>query len=104
MTDATAGAGQAAHSGEGRAMTAAEQAELLAGTPVCNLACHDDDGHPYVVPVWFEHADEGFYFVARARSAWAGYLQRDGRVSLSIVPTAGPGRVIVKGTAEILEE
>jgi hypothetical protein len=85
-------------------MTAEEQAEFLAGTPLCNLACLDDDGHPYVVPVWFEHADGGFYLVARARAAWAAYLQRDGRVSLSLHPTEPGGRMIVKGTAEVVEE
>jgi hypothetical protein len=84
-------------------MTAEEQAALLAGTPLCNLACLDD-GHPYVVPVWFEYADGGFYLVARARAAWARYLQRDGRVSLSIVSPGTAGRMIVKGLAEVVEE
>lgn len=66
--------------GDGRPMTAEEQAAFLAEPQLCHLACLDDEGHPYVVPVWFEHADGGFYFVARARAAWGGYLQRDPRV------------------------
>jgi nitroimidazol reductase NimA-like FMN-containing flavoprotein (pyridoxamine 5'-phosphate oxidase superfamily) len=90
---------------DGRPMTADEQAAFLARPWVCHLACLDDDGHPYVVPLWFEHADGGFYFVARGRAAWARYLQRDARASLSIVSTENRShRVLVKGVAEVVEE
>ncbi|HLZ07896.1 MAG TPA: pyridoxamine 5'-phosphate oxidase family protein, partial [Chloroflexota bacterium] len=67
----------------GRRMTSEERAEYLALGVICRLGCLDDDGHPYVVPVWFQFADGGYYIVARERSVWAGYLERDGRVSLS---------------------
>jgi hypothetical protein len=90
---------------DGRPMTADEQATFLAGPQRCFLACLDDDGYPYVVPVWYEHADGGFYFVARGRAAWAGYLQRNGRASLCVIsPERSNHRVLVKGMAEVLEE
>ena len=90
---------------DGRPMTADEQAAFLARPFACHLGCLDDDGHPYVIPLWFEHADGGFYFVARGRAAWARYLQRDGRASLSIVSSENRShRVLVKGMAEVVEE
>jgi hypothetical protein len=91
---------------DGRRMTAEERRAFLARGLTCRLACLDDEGHPYVVPVWFTHADGGFYVVPRARAAWARYLARDGRVSLCIdgAPEEPSARVLVKGTAELVEE
>jgi len=84
-------------------MTRVEREAFLAGGVVCRLGCLDEDGYPYVVPVWFEYADGGFYLVPRARSAWAVHLQRDGRVSLCIDGADGR-RVLVKGHASVIEE
>jgi Pyridoxamine 5'-phosphate oxidase len=89
----------------GRRMTGEERAAYLALGVTCRLGCLDDDGHPYVVPVWFQYAEGGFYIVARERSVWARYLERDGRVSLCIdggveQPNT---RVLVKGIAETVE-
>ena len=69
---------------------------------ICKLGCLDEDGHPYVVPVWFHAAGDGFYIVARERSRWAHYLQRDERVFLCIDDVDGR-RVLVKGHAEVVE-
>jgi hypothetical protein len=86
------------------AMSDEERAAFLAQPIICRLGCIDDDGYPYVIPTWYEYADGGFYLVPRARSVWAGYLQRDGRVSLCIDVSETPyRRVIVKGQAEIIE-
>ncbi len=72
---------------------------------VCRLGCLDEEGWPYVVPVWFHHADGGYYIIPRERSAWATYLRRDGRVFLSIDdPTPPLRKVLVRGTAELVEE
>lgn len=84
-------------------MTRAERERFLARGIVCRLGCLDDDGYPYVVPVWFDYADGGFYLVPRERSAWAQFLKRDGRVSLCIDAQSGE-RVLVKGTARLVEE
>ena len=79
----------AEHAGEswrGRVgrMDAQEIDEFFAGGRICRLACLGDDGWPYIVPVWFQWADGGFFVIPRERSIWAEYLKRDGRVSLSI--------------------
>lgn len=85
------------------AMDRKEMEAFLDGGVICRLGCLDDDGHPYVVPCWFTYADGGFYVVPRARSTWAKYLQRDGRVFLCIDAESGR-RVLVKGQAECREE
>jgi PPOX class probable F420-dependent enzyme len=86
------------------AMSDEERAAFLAQPVIGRLGCLDDDGYPYVVPVWFDYADGGFYLVPRARSDWARYLERDGRVSLCIDSADLPyRRVIVRGRAQVIE-
>lgn len=86
------------------AMTEQEMADFLAQPLIARLGCLDDDGYPYVVPTWYEHADGGFWLVPRARADWARFLARDGRVSLCIDASALPyRRVLVKGRAEVIE-
>ncbi len=85
-------------------LDAAETAAFLAGGLVARLACLDLEGWPYIVPTWYQFADGGFWIIPRQRSAWAGYLERDGRVSLSIAEPGAPDtRVLVKGVAELVE-
>lgn len=77
----------------------------LADGRIARLGCLDDEGWPYVVPTWYQWADDGFYIIPRARSAWAKHLQRDGRVYLSIDEAGPPYRkVMVRGVAELVEE
>ncbi len=98
---------QSAETWRGRVgrMDKTEVDSFLAEGKVCRLACLDQDGWPYIVPVWFQWADGGFWIIPRERSVWAGYLKRDGRVSLSIDDDGAPYRkVIAKGVAELVEE
>ena len=86
-------------------MDQAQMDTFLKEGRLCRLGCLDDEGWPYVVPVWFHHADGGFYVIPRARSAWARYLARDDRVSLTIDEQEAPYRkVVVRGRAEVVEE
>ena len=85
-------------------MTAEEIAEFLASPVICRLGCVDLTGWPYVVPVWTQAADGGFYVVPRERSVWAEYLLRDGRVSLCWDDRDQHRRVLARGRARILEE
>ena len=84
-------------------MSEAELQEFLQSGIICRLGCLDDEGDPYVVPCWFHYVDGGFYIVPRERSAWARYLENDGRVSLCIDAESGD-RVLVKGKATVVEE
>ncbi len=80
-------------------------ARFLDGNLLCRLGCLKEDGAPYVVPCWFEWTGHEFYIIPRQKSVWAGYIQRDGRVCLSIDEDEPPYRKVqVEGTAEIVEE
>jgi len=84
-------------------MSDEELAEFLRGPVICRLGCVDEDGWPYVVPVWMQYADGGFYLVPRERSRWAQYLQRDGRCSLCMDVFKEHRRALVQGRATVIE-
>jgi PPOX class probable F420-dependent enzyme len=74
---------------------------------LCRLAVLDDNGWPYVQPVWFawDPAERVFWVVARKKSVWAEYMRRDGRVALTIDEEERPYRkVSLQGRAEVVEE
>lgn len=76
---------------------------LLRETIVARLATIDDDGYPYVVPVWTEWDGSAMWLVARARSAYAAHLAARPKVALSIVrPDADDTRALILGHAEIV--
>ena len=85
-------------------MSEEEVAAFLARPLLCRLACHDDRGWPYVVPVWYEWDGAGFWIIPRKRSAWATYLVADGRVSLCVDDAETGRRVVCQGTARLVEE
>lgn len=93
-----------ARPGRAGKLTEEELAAFLRQPVLCRLACHDRDGWPYVVPVWFEWDGAGFWIVPRARSTWAGYLAADPRVALCIDDAASGRRVVCQGRAELIEE
>ena len=78
--------------------------EFLKGPHLCRLACLDEEGWPYIVPLWYQHRDGGFYVIPRARSVWARHIQRDPRVHLCIDIWETMQKVMAKGRAEIVEE
>lgn len=84
-------------------MTPDEINAFLAQPLICHLACHDESGWPYVVPVWFEWDGAGFWIIPRARSAWAEYLRADPRVALAIDEPGSGRRVVGQGSAELVE-
>ena len=85
-------------------MSDEEMTHFLSQPVICRLGCLDDDGWPYVVPLWMQHSDGGFYLVPRERASWAGYLKRDDRCSLVMDIFEEHRRVIVKGRAVVREE
>lgn len=85
-------------------MSQAETEAFLAGDPLCRLGCLDDEGWPYVVPVWYHYKDGGFYIIPRAKSVWAKYIKNDPRVYVCIDTAEGMRKVMVRGKAEVIEE
>ncbi len=84
-------------------MSEAELEAFLAGGEVCRVTCLDDDGWPYAAPMWHEYSDGGFYLVGREESHWSHYMSRNPRVSLCIDTVANPAKVLVQGSAEVIE-
>ncbi len=85
-------------------LSQAEIEEFLATNVICRMGCHDDDGWPRVVPVWFQYKDGGYYIIPRERSAWANFIKKDPRVYLSIDEGGRQRKVMVKGEAQLIEE
>lgn len=76
---------------------------LLREPIVARLATIDDEGYPYIVPVWTEWDGSAMWLVARARSAYAAHLAARPRVALSIVRAdVADTRVLILGRAEIV--
>lgn len=80
-----------------------ELSEFLSTDAICRLGVLDNDGWPYVVPIWFLYKDDGFYIIPRERSVWAEYMANDPRVYLTIDETGRQRKVMVKGEAQLLE-
>ena len=80
-----------------------EVKEFLSTDVLCRLGVLDDEGWPYVVPVWFLYQDGGFYIIPRERSDWARYMENDKRVYLDIDEPGTLRKVLVKGEAELIE-
>lgn len=84
-------------------LTQEEIEEFLATDVICRLGVLDDEGWPYVVPVWFLYKDGGFYIIPRERSEWATFMENDKRVFLAIDEPGRQRKVLVKGEAELIE-
>lgn len=98
------GENQEAWRGKVGGMTPEEMEEFLSTNVLCRLSCLAEDGWPYVVPVWFQYKDGGYYVIARERSDWARMLRRDPRVFLAIDEPDHLRKVLVKGEADLIEE
>jgi nitroimidazol reductase NimA-like FMN-containing flavoprotein (pyridoxamine 5'-phosphate oxidase superfamily) len=84
-----------------------EQEELdafLSEGHLARLACIDENGWPYLVPVWHEWDGSGFWVIPRAKSAWAVYLKNDPRCAITVDETGTLRKVIVQGAAQLVEE
>lgn len=70
---------------------------------IARIATVDEEGVPYVVPVWYDWDGQYLYIVGRKYSKWVEHLRRKPRVSILIDEDAWPYRkVIFRGRAEIL--
>ena len=85
-------------------MSDQEVKTFLDGPHLCRLACLDDEGWPYIVPLWYQYSDGGFYVIPRARSVWAKHIQRDPRINICVDIWETMQKVMAKGKAEIVEE
>jgi PPOX class probable F420-dependent enzyme len=78
---------------------------LKGGRLLMKLATLTPSGDPYVVPVWYEYDGTCFFVVGRPKNRWVAHLRQDPRVSACIDTCEAPyTRVLVQGTAEILDD
>jgi PPOX class probable F420-dependent enzyme len=82
-----------------------EYADLLDANALAHAATIGPDGAPQTQPVWFRWDGKHILFShTKARQKFRN-LQRDGRISLSIVDPDDPYRYIeVRGTVEIEDD
>ena len=49
--------------------------EFLNEGQLGRLAVLEEDGWPYVIPVWYEYSDGGYYIIPRAKSRWPLFVR-----------------------------
>lgn len=86
----------------------------LAGSTNARVAVLDDDGRPYVLPLWFHWDGDAFWFVIRQRSEIARHMKARPDVGLVIDDTSVSDpengrmfempKVFAQGKAEVVEE
>ena len=90
--------------GKNGKLTPDEIKEFLAGPVVARVATIDEDGLPYITPVWEEWDGEAMWIVPRERSAWVKHIQSNPMVAVSCALDVSPySRVLMRGMAEIIE-
>jgi Pyridoxamine 5'-phosphate oxidase len=85
------------------ALASAEVEAFLAEGQIARLGCLDEEGWPYVVPCWHEWDGASFWVVPRERSAWARYLEGDGRCALTIDEDGAQRKVLARCRAHVEE-
>ena len=86
-------------------MTLEEINEFLSTPVIARLATIQPGGAPYIAPVWQQWDGETMYIVGRAGSQFVEHVLLEPRVSVSCADDVNPehARVLIEGTAEILE-
>jgi hypothetical protein len=79
-------------------------AQFMAEDHLMRLACLDETGWPYVVPVWHEWTGDGWWVVPRSKSAWAFYLKESPRCAITIDEAGTLRKVVAQCTARLVEE
>ena len=89
--------------GKNRKLTPAEVKEFLAEPVVARIATIDENGVPYVTPVWQEWDGEAFWIVPRERAAWIAHIKNNPNVGISCAEDSGTyKRITAQGKAEIV--
>lgn len=89
--------------GKNSGMAQQEVKEFLAGPVVARIATIDEDGLPYITPVWQEWDGEALWIVPRERSAWVQHVKLNPNVAVSCAMDAGTyKRVLFRGKAEVV--
>ncbi len=94
---------QPAWMGKNSRMSADEITEFLAGPVVARVATIDEQGLPYITPVWEEWDGQALWIVPRERSAWVQHIKHNPNVAVSCAQDSGTyKRVLFRSKAEIV--
>ena len=89
--------------GKNRKLTPVEVNEFLAEPVVARIATIDENGVPYVTPVWQEWDGGAFWIVPRERAAWIAHIKNNPNVGISCAQDSGTHRrITAQGKAEIV--
>lgn len=89
--------------GKNATMTLEEVERFLAGPVVARIATIDEEGLPYITPVWQEWDGQAMWIVPRKKSAWVQHIKVNPNVAVSCAEDAGTyKRVLMRGKAEII--
>jgi PPOX class probable F420-dependent enzyme len=89
--------------GKNAPMTPEEVERFLAGPVVARIATIDEDGLPYITPVWQEWDGQALWIVPRKKSAWVQHIKNNPNVCVSCAEDSGTyKRVLMRGKAEIV--
>ena len=89
--------------GKNRKLTPAEIKEFLDEPVVARIATIDENGLPYVTPVWQEWDGEAFWIVPRERAAWAAHIKKNPNVAISCAQDSGTyRRISAQGKSKIV--
>ena len=70
---------------------------------MARVATVDEEGMPYITPVWEEWDGQALWIVPRERSAWVRHLKHNVHVAVSCALDNSPyTRVLMRGRAEIV--
>src|SRR5438874_9627671 len=91
--------------GRGRAMTGVEIREFLSTLPLlASVATLQENGDPYVNPLWYEYEDDAFIVITKAAAKVCQNLRRDPRATLVVAAPAPPyRRVLAQGRAREID-
>ena len=90
--------------GKNAKMSPEEVSEFLAGPMVARLATVDQQGRPYIAPVWQEWDGEAMWIIPRERSAFVQHLKSNPNVAVSCALDSDTyTRLLIRGKAAIVE-
>lgn len=89
--------------GANRGLTPEEVAAFLAEAVVARVATIDEDGFPYITPVWEEWDGTHMWIVPREKSVWVQHIKKNPNVAISCADDASPYmRTLMRGKAEVV--
>jgi len=77
--------------------------DFLSKGNIAKIATIDENGSPYITPVWYEWDGKSLYIIARDKSKYLANVRKNSNIAICIdISTAPYTRVTAQGKARIL--